>query len=131
MLSHPPERVFAFLSDLQNHWRLANSFIAVDGVQNGGGRIRIKGPFGISRHATTEVVEAVPFRLLRGRAAAGGTVGAVEWVIEPDGGGSKVALSAEAERATAADRLLLALGGRAWLRRRFSSVLETLDRGLG
>src|SRR3954452_23014269 len=100
VLPHPPERVFAFLSDLHNHWQLANSFISVDGVQDDGGRIVIRGPFGICREARTEVVEAVPHRLLRGRAEVGGTVGAVEWVIEPDGGGSKVALSARAERAT-------------------------------
>ena len=130
VLPHPPERVFAFLSDLHNHWQLANSFISVDGVQDGGGRIVIRGPFGISREARTELVEAVPSRLLRGRAQVGGTAGAVEWVIEPDGGGSNVALSAEAVRATVPDRLLLTLGGRRWLRRRFERVLETLERRL-
>jgi hypothetical protein len=34
------------------------------------------------------------------------------------------------ERATPGDRLLLALGGRRWLSRRFGNVLETLDRRL-
>ena len=58
-------------------------------------------------------------------------VGEVAWEIRSAGGGSLVSLSAEVERASTADRLLLALGGRAWLRRRFASVLETLDRRLG
>src|SRR4029453_8802813 len=37
-----------------------------------------------------------------------------------------VTLSAELEEATPLDRLLLALGGRAWLQRRFASVLGRL-----
>ena len=131
LLPHPPERVFAFLSDLHNHWQLEDSFIAVDGVGDGGGRIRIRGPLGISREARTEVVAVEPPSRLEGRAVLGKTVGAVAWEIAPDGEGSRVSLSAHVGRATALDRLLLALGGRAWLRRRFATVLETLDRRLG
>ncbi len=130
-LPHTPERVFEFLSDLHNHWQLEDSFIAVNGVGNGGGRILIRGPLGITREARTEVVEAeAPSRLV-GRAVLGTTVGAVAWKILPEGDGSLVSLSAEVERASTADRLLLVLGGRRWLRRRFANVLETLDRRLG
>jgi uncharacterized protein YndB with AHSA1/START domain len=130
-LPHPPERVFEFLSDLHNHWQLEDSFIAVDGVGNGGGRILIRGPLGITREARTEMVEAeAPSRLV-GRAVLGTTVGEVAWEIRPESDGSLVSLSAEVERASTADRLLLGLGGRAWLRRRFANVLETLDRRLG
>ena len=39
-------------------------------------------------------------------------------------------LAADVERAWAPDRLLLALGGRWWLRRRFASTLERLAREL-
>ena len=103
----------------------------MNGVGNGGGRILIRGPLGITREARTEVVEAeAPSRLV-GRAVLGTTVGEVAWEIRPEGGGSLVSLSAEVERASTADRLLLGLGGRAWLRRRFANVLETLDRRLG
>jgi Polyketide cyclase / dehydrase and lipid transport len=130
-LPHAPLRIFEFLSDLHNHWQLEDSFIAVNGVGNGGGRILIRGPLGITREARTEVVEAeAPSRLV-GRAVLGTTVGAVAWKILPEGDGSLVSLSAEVERASAADRLLLVLGGRRWLRRRFANVLETLDRRLG
>jgi uncharacterized protein YndB with AHSA1/START domain len=130
-LAHPAERVFEFLSDLHNHWQLEDSFIAVNGVGNGGGRILIRGPLGITREARTEVVEAdAPSRLV-GRAVLGTTIGEVAWEIRSEGGGSLVSLSAEVEQASTADRLLLGLGGRAWLRRRFANVLETLDRRLG
>jgi hypothetical protein len=131
-LPHTPRRVFEFLSDLHNHWQLEDSFIAVNGVGNGGGRILIRGPLGITREARTEVVDAEAPCLLVGRAVLGGTtVGAVAWKILPEGEGSLVSLSAEVERASTADRLLLVLGGRRWLRRRFGNVLETLDRRLG
>src|SRR3954469_24102510 len=130
-LPHPPERVFEFLSDLHNHWQLEDSFIAVDGVRDGGGRILIRGPLGITREARTEVVAADPPSRFVGRATLGTTIGRVAWEIRPSGPGSLVSLSAEVERASAADRLLFALGGRRWLRRRFANVLATLDRGLG
>jgi hypothetical protein len=130
-IPHTPERVFEFLSDLYNHWQLEDSFIAVNGVGNGGGRILIRGPLGITREARTEVVEAeAPSRLV-GRAVLGTTVGEVAWKILPEGDGSLVSLSAEVEGARAGDRLLLVLGGRRWLRRRFANVLATLDRRLG
>ena len=123
--------MFEFLSDLHNHWQLEDSFIAVNGVGDGGGRILIRGPLGITREARTQVVEAeAPSRLV-GRAVLGTTVGEVAWEIRPEGSGSLVSLSAEVERASTSDRLLLALGGRRWLTRRFASVLETLDRRLG
>ena len=123
--------MFEFLSDLHNHWQLEDSFIAVNGVGDGGGRILIRGPLGITREARTEVVEAeAPSRLV-GRAVLGTTIGEVAWEIRPEGSGSLVSLSAEVKRASTSDRLLLALGGRRWLKRRFASVLETLDRRLG
>ena len=126
-----PEQVFDFLSDLHNHWQLEDAFIAVNGVRDGGGHILIRGPFGISREARTEVVSAAAPAHLRGRASIGRrTVGLVAWDIEPAGTGSLVRLSADVERASLADRALLALGGRRWLKRRFERVLETLGHRL-
>lgn len=130
-IAHPPERVFQFLSDVRNHWRLEDAFIALGEVHAGGGRIRICGPLGIGRDARTTVVEAVPPRLMRGRAEVGRrTVGIVEWTIEPANGGSRVFLAARVEHASPADRALLALGGARWLRRRFARVLEHLEAAL-
>ncbi len=131
LLPHPPERVFEFLADLNNHWQLEDAFIALNGVGNGGGRIRIRGPLGIAREARTELVSVAAPACLEGRASIGRrTAGLVTWEIVAAEAGSRVSLSAEVERASVADRLLLALGGRRWLRRRFERVLETLGRRL-
>jgi hypothetical protein len=121
--------VFAFLADLSNHWRLSRRFAALESVDadGAGGRVRIRAPLGLSRVARTRVLEAEAPRRLRGRAELGRrTVGRVAWEIEPNGGGSRVTLSAEVVDAGAADRLLLALGGRALLARIFAEALDRL-----
>jgi hypothetical protein len=94
------------------------------------GGVRIRGPLGIHRRARTTLVSTEPPALIRGRAELGRTVGHVTWTLQPAGGGTRVTLDATVERAWAGDRLLLRLGGRRWLRRRFERVLETLERQL-
>ena len=123
----PPERVFAFLADLENHWRLEGHFVALDELEADGGRVRIRGPFGLSRVARTRVLEAVPHERLRGEAVVGKTVGRVAWDIAPASGGSSVTLSADVVSATPVDRVLLAVGGRTYLRRIFEHALENLE----
>ncbi len=122
-LSHPPDRVFGFLADLRNHWRLEDAFIEVAGL-NGetgdrltGARVRINGPLGVYREATTRVLSAVPPDgsspgRLSGQAEVGRvTIGRVGWEIaRAREGGSDVRLWAEVERASLPDRVLLALG---------------------
>ncbi|HYZ08408.1 MAG TPA: hypothetical protein VE709_07430 [Pseudonocardiaceae bacterium] len=50
-----PATVFEFLSDLRNHWRLEDRFVELSGLDGensnrpSGGRVRLKGPLGISR----------------------------------------------------------------------------------
>jgi uncharacterized protein YndB with AHSA1/START domain len=134
----PPEDVFAFLSDLRNHWRLADRFVEVltleasDGDRADGGRVRVRGPLGVRRTVTTRVVAAREPRLLIGTAElSSGTRARVSWVIAGRLGASRVRLAAEVERARPLDRLLLAAGGRWWLRRRFASTLERLALELG
>ena len=134
----PPEDVFAFLSDLRNHWRLADRFVEVltldasDGGPADGGRVRVRGPLGFRRTATTRVVAVREPRLLIGTAElASGTRARVSWVIAARLGSSRVRLAADLERARPLDRLLLAAGGRWWLRRRFASTLERLAHELG
>ena len=133
----PPEDVFAFLSDLRNHWRLADRFVEVltldssDGGRADGGRVRVRGPLGVRRTVTTRVVAAREPRLLIGTAElASGTRARVSWVIAGRLGSSRVRLAADLERARPLDRLLLAAGGRWWLRRRFASTLERLANEL-
>jgi uncharacterized protein YndB with AHSA1/START domain len=127
----PPARVFAFLSDLRNHWRLEGRFVALDALDADarGGRVRMAGPLGIGRTAVTRVVDAEPDTTLRGIAElGGGTRAAVHWDIAPHDGGSRsrVTLAATVERASLLDRLLLLVGGRSWLERLFASALRRL-----
>jgi uncharacterized protein YndB with AHSA1/START domain len=128
-LDLPPERVFAFLSDLRNHWQLSRRFAVLEALDSdeSGGVVRMRGPLGVSRAARTRVVEAVAPSELRGTAElGGGTVGNVRWTIVPAGPGSLVTLAAEVEAAGILDRAVLLLGGRAWLRRMFREAVERL-----
>jgi hypothetical protein len=50
----------------------------------------------------------------------------VTWRIEPDEDGSDVTLSAAIEAAGPLDALVLRLGGRRWIARRFGAALEAL-----
>jgi hypothetical protein len=141
-LTHPPERVFEFLSDLRNHWRLEDAFIELGGLEGDeghgptGGRIRIRGPLGLSREAKTRVLEALAPGAgapgaLAGRAEVGSTIGRVGWDIRPSaGGGSEIRLWAEVERASLPDRVLLGLGGKRWLGRIFERTVANLGRVL-
>lgn len=128
----PPERVFEFLADLRNHWRLERRFVDLQDIGMRSGRVRVKGPLGLSRSARTEVVEAVaPVEgrgRLRGRAEVGRrTVGLVAWDLEPaPGGGTRVRLAAAAPQAGVRDRVLLAIGGRVWLGLLFRRALRRL-----
>jgi uncharacterized protein YndB with AHSA1/START domain len=127
-ITHPPERVFEFLSDLRNHWRLEERFLELENMARDGGTIRLTGPFGVSRRARTMVLEATTPTRIAGRAdLRGGTVGLVSWEIEPSSGGSLVRLSAEVPRASLPDRVFLALGGRRWFRHLFERALENLE----
>jgi hypothetical protein len=139
VVSHPPERVFEFLSDLRNHWRLDDSFVAVEAVDVDAqrGRVRLKGPLGISRLAATRVMSAEPVRpgapgTMNGIAEMGsGTVGRVQWEVAPDSQGmSAVRLSATVERASLLDRILLVAGGAAWLRRLFQRSVSNLEHAV-
>jgi len=129
----PADQVFHFLADLENHWRLADRFIevvqldrAADGRTNGG-RVRMRGPLGVRRTASTRVVAAVAPQLMVGTAELGRRTRAfVRWKLSTSDGGTRVRLEATIDRTGAIDRLMLALGGRAWLERRFSAVLQRL-----
>jgi uncharacterized protein YndB with AHSA1/START domain len=127
-----PEAVFRFLSQLENHWKLTGVWVEAVAIDDGRGRVRIHGPLGLRRTATTEVSATHPDHLIDGTAElSGGTLARVAWELNEDAGGTAVRLSAEVERATLPDRLLLALGGHAWMRRRFDAILARLDDQFG
>lgn len=52
--------------------------------------------------------------------------GEIAWSLREDGQGTRVTLRARVEQAGVLDRLLLALGGEAWLLRCFGRVLARL-----
>ena len=125
-----PEDVFAFLSDLANHWRLLDTHVDVlelDGSPPDRAVVRLRGPLGVRRIVHTRVTAAREPRLIIGVAELGdGTRALVSWTLAARLGQTRVRLAAEVEHATAFDRLLLALGGRAWLEKRFAYGLERL-----
>ena len=97
-----------------------------------GGRVRVRGPFGLSRIAQTAVARTEQPRLLPGTADIGrGTRGAVRWEIEPGvSGSSHVRFTAEVVRASPFDRGLLALGGRWWLARIERAAVQRLGAAI-
>jgi uncharacterized protein YndB with AHSA1/START domain len=123
-----PEAVFRFLSRLENHWKLTGRWVEAVSIDDGSGRVRIHGPLGLRRTAATTVSDAHPNHVIHGTAElSGGTLARVAWEFSEDAGGTAVRLSAEVEQAALPDRLLLALGGRAWMTRRFDAILARLD----
>jgi uncharacterized protein YndB with AHSA1/START domain len=131
----PPQAVFGFLSNLENHWLLADRFIEVVTLERSageavhGGTVRMHGPLGTRRTATTRVIDMTPISSMSGTAElSGGTRAHVSWTLTPAGGATRVHLAARVERASLPDRIVLATGGKAWLRRRFAAILATLAR---
>src|SRR3954470_15791936 len=125
-----PEEVFAFLSHLENHWRLLDTHVDVlelDGTPPDRAVVRLRGPLGVRRTVHTHVTASRSPRLIIGIAELGdGTRARVSWTLAGRLGQTRVRLAAEVEHADPLDRLLLALGGRVWLRRRFGFGLERL-----
>ena len=137
LLPRSPDDVFPYLCDLRNHWQLADRFIEVESLEHSadpcadaaatGGRVRIQGPLGFSRTAVTRITAIDPPKRMTGTARVGRrTTAEVSWLLRPGLGRTHVRLEAHIETASALDRVLLACGGRAWLRRRFAGVLGRL-----
>lgn len=122
------EAVYAFLADLANHWDLADRWVEVVSLSpaHDGGRVRLRGPLGLRRTVDTRVVEVDPPSRIEGTARLGRTVAAVRWELRTEPRGTRVHLAALVLAAGPFDRLLLAAGGRAWLRRRFTVTLSRL-----
>jgi len=124
-----PGALFDRLADLRNHWDLADRWVEVVSVNGSadGGVVRLHGPLGLSRTATTTVERVEQPRLIEGTARIGGrTVGRVRWALAEDGEGTRVSLHAELVEAGPLDRAIWALGGRAWLRSRLRLTLARL-----
>ena len=120
------DAVFAFLADLANHWDLADRWVEVVSLTpaHDGGRVTVRGPLGLRRTVETRVDEVEPPACIEGTARLGRTRAVVRWELRPEPRGTRVNLVATVLAAGPIDRLLLAAGARAWLRRRFTVTLN-------
>lgn len=129
VVPHSPERVYALVADIENHWHFSDRYLRLEGIDDGrrGGRIVIAGPLGLRRTARTTVTTEHAPHAFGGVAAVGSRTRAVaHWRIEPAERGARVVLESTVSSLGAFDRLLLTLGGRWWLRRGFARVLARL-----
>src|SRR3954447_17865941 len=135
LIPAPPEEVFEFLCDLANHWRLTDrhlSVVELNGAKDGA-TVRLRGPLGIRRTAHTHVTASREPRLMIGIAELeGGTRARVSWTLAGRMNQTRVRLAADVESVSPLDRVLLALGGKIWMRRMFRHALGQLaDRFSG
>lgn len=133
VVPYPPEHVYAFLARLDNHWHLGDRYLRLEHVsaENGKGRIAIRAPLGLRRTARTSVTTTRPPTTFGGTATVGQrTTARIHWNIQSHERGAHVALQATLLAVAPIDRLLLTLGGRRWLRRRFRSTLRRLADAL-
>jgi uncharacterized protein YndB with AHSA1/START domain len=125
----PPDEVFDFLCDLANHWQLTDRHLTVIELNGDkdGATVRMKGPLGLRRTVHTHLTASRRSRLLIGVAQMeDGTRARVSWTLAGRMNQTRVRLAADVENAAPLDRLLLALGGRLWMRRVFRRALAQL-----
>jgi hypothetical protein len=132
----PRETVFGFLASLENHAALGRGSVELLSLTRRAGRaseavVRLRGPLAIRRTALTAISGTRAPESIYGRACIGPRTRAfVAWQIESAPHGSTVSLRVIVKRTGLRDRLLLAFGGRWWLRRRFASALSCLSHQL-
>jgi hypothetical protein len=133
VLGARPAEIFPLLCDLDQHHHLTDAgmrIISLDGQRGRrtGGLVELRGPLGIKRLVRTEVRGAEPTRRLWGTAVTEqGARAHVEWRLQPcDGDRTAVEVRIEVEATTWAERLLLVLGGRSWLRARMRAALRRM-----
>ena len=126
-----PGAVFTFLSDLENHWVLADRFVELVSLElregaGDGGTVRLRGPFGLQRTVSTRVGAVSPGQLAGSAEIGRRTRATLRWTLCPRGSGTTVRLSATVESLSRPDRLLLVAGGQRWLRGRFAATIQRL-----
>jgi hypothetical protein len=129
-----PDEAFAFLTRPHNHHHLVTRRISLrelhvtrDGELHGAQMV-LRGPLWLRRAAQTRLVSVRRPGQLAGTACVGsGTEVEVRWDLDGAGAGASVAiLTATVTRLATAERVLLAIGGRAWVQRLFVATLEQL-----
>jgi hypothetical protein len=136
-ISRPREEVFEYLSDIANHAEFSDHYL-VDwhllredprGV-GAGARFRVNAPLNRFSWADLTISELQrPFRILeRGRGGKYNRIRIVAiYTLQPaPGGGTQVDLTLETETALPSDRLMDAMGGRSWMRRKSARAMRRL-----
>ena len=124
---------FAFLAAPATHRRLQVRGIASLSLDDAddllsGGAAMLRGPLGLRRTVHTRVaLHQPPTRLAGSALADSGTAAHVSWTLreQPDGT-TLVELTAVLGPIARGDRLLLAVGGRRWIRSLFVATLQRL-----
>jgi carbon monoxide dehydrogenase subunit G len=133
LIRAPADQVLRFLADLENHARLAPGSVQLLSLERGPdlctrALVELHGPLGIKRTATTELVPTRVPDSIAGRASVGeGTLVSVVWRIHRRGATSAVTLWATLDATRPLDAMLLRLGGRRWLAKRFALALDHLS----
>lgn len=127
-----PSDVFELVGDLDRHGDLTDRglrILTLDGPRGRrtGGVVELRGPAGLTRLARTRVRGAEPHARLWGTAeTADGARALLEWRFRPQDGRTDVEVRLDVQAANRRDRMLLRLGGRAWLRARLRAALDRL-----
>lgn len=122
----PRDELYAQLADLRGHWRLAGRWVQPLELREDGGVVRVLGPAGLHRTIHTRLTDLRAPECVAGEARIGRTRASIRWLLEEDGAGTLVTLSADVLDAGALDRAILALGGRRWMQGRFAATLHRL-----
>ena len=131
IVRRPPEVVFDFLAELDNHWLIAGRRLVSRRQPLPGGAVRVKfGPPGVRRWAISRIERAERPRLLEGTARTARSEGTTRWLLEPAGdGATRVRFVQELRPRPLDDRLLVALAA-PWLRGQYRRALDRLSRTL-
>ena len=136
-IDKPREEVFAYLADIANHPEFTDHYMVdwhltrEDSCGTGAGaRFRIKAPLRRFAWADFTLAEVqAPFRIVeRGRGGKYNRIKMLQsYTLSPGPSGTtKVEYTLETLPALASDRVLEAIGGRAWTRRQASKALRRL-----
>ena len=124
--------IFEFLERLENHCALAEAKAEIVGFEGpaearSAGRVVLRGPAGVHREARIRLTDRAKPAWIAGTAVTGPkTIARIRWDLSGKDGRTQVTLRVRVVETSVADRVLLAIGGRRWLRGLFEQALQSL-----
>jgi uncharacterized protein YndB with AHSA1/START domain len=146
VIDAPRERVFAYLQDLANHPEFTDHYLVdwhltrEDSVGRGAGaRFRIAAPGNRFGWGDVTFVEVQPPRRIVevGRSGKGNRIRTLGVYELADGvhGTTRVQFTLSTESSVLSDKIMEALGGRAWIKRKNAKAMrrlrDVIERGVG